>query len=184
MVAVNEKQYPPRITEIRIKRLVSAAILALSTLATTAHAGQLPQPVASSKNETRLFAGLNWTFNKTGGGLSTRLGAIYTDTNSSNNVDGARLFLDFDMLKQGGSPSLFFTGFKGTTYGVGELGLGYNFSRGEFIGQFGGLLDHFEFGGNYGFGGSGLNGYVGVTSFKFDKVQTSPSYSIGPMPQG
>ncbi|OOY13589.1 hypothetical protein BMG00_07420 [Thioclava marina] len=169
-------------TEIWMKRLASAAIIALTTLASAAHAGEIMPPIfgpsKNSESETRLFAGLNWTFGKQGGGLSTRVGAIYTDIDSDDDVQGARVFLDLDLFKQGGTPSVFVTGFKGTTYGMGELGLGYDFGNGEMIGQFGGLMNHFEIGGNYGFSGSGMNGYVGVTSFKFDKVQPNAPYEM------
>ncbi|KEO52635.1 hypothetical protein [Thioclava pacifica] len=161
-----------------MKRLASAAIIALTTFASAAHAGYFAPPTKGSESKTHLFAGLNWTFGKQGGGLSTRVGAIYTDINSDDDVKGARVFLDLDLFKQGGTPSVFVTGFKGTTYGMGELGLGYDFGSGEMIGQFGGLMNHFEAGGNYGFSGSGLSGYLGVTSFKFDKVKPTTSNNI------
>lgn len=153
-----------------MKLLVSAAVFALTTLATAAHAGEPIPQVASSKDETRLFAGLNWTFGKSGSGVATRVGAIYTDTNSNDNLHGGRIFIDYPLFKKGAAPSLFVTGFTGTTDSVGELGFGYNFGSREMFGQIGGLVSHFEFGGNYGFSGSGLSGYLGVTSFEFDTV--------------
>lgn len=114
--------------------------------------------------ETTMFAGLNWKFGAASSGLAARVGVIYTDTDASNNVTGARFFFDHGISD--GTNRLALTGFSGDTDAVAEIGLGYQFGSGMYA-QVGAMGDYWEFGGTYGFTDQGLNGYIGAQSYAF-----------------
>lgn len=142
------------------KALLAAACMAI---AAPANAGSIPQPVPTGTDETRAFAGLNWTF----GGTSTLegvLGVINQETDPTGDVTGAKAAVHVDLLGRGQPTSLRLTGLRGTTDLQGELGLGYNLDGSGLFGIAGGHGNYFAFGAEIGFAG-GVEGYVGVHSY-------------------
>jgi hypothetical protein len=154
--------------------LAAATIIAF--VGTAAQAGSIALPALNSEHETTLFVGLNWTFGQEKSGPSLRVGAIYTDIDSDDDVSGARAYFDYALTGTStrGSHSTTVTAFKGNTDRVGEIGLGYDFTSGIF-GQVGVVGDYANIGGTYGFDAGSFNGFIGLNTFEFEAVEPTAS---------
>jgi hypothetical protein len=124
--------------------LFAARVLLWGFLASSAMAGEAPPPppppplpasTSTTNTETNFFAGVSLYF---GGGrhhFEGQVGVIYSETNSSGDVVGAKGSLNIPF--EGGGVKVRLTGLFGSTDVQAEGGLGYNFGTGSPFGTLG-----------------------------------------------
>ena len=118
-------------------------------------------PAGTSKSDTRIYAGLGWTFGVKAA-FETMIGIGSSHVNSSGNVTGADVgasaaLMSFDSVKIKAKY------INVTINGQGELGLGYAFGPGKILGTAGFNLPYFNAGADYVID-NGFEPFVGVTT--------------------
>lgn len=133
---------------------------------------------SSSKNDTRLYAGLSWVFGVKAV-FETMIGIRTSHVDSSGKVSGTDVsasvpLTSFDSVKVKAKY------INGTINGQGEIGLGYVFGPGKFLGTGGYNLPYFNAGADY-IQGSGFGPFASINTMgRLSKP--SPTYNCTGVP--
>lgn len=163
--------------------IVTALSLAGAALAGVAPPPPPPPAASASSEDTRFFAGLNWTFGSGGQSVEGILGVAHGSTDAGGDFTGAKASLH---LKLDNGDVRFrkakLTGLFGEPEVQGEAGIGYNFETGNFIGVAGVNGRYAHAGADIGFNGA-IDGYIGVhTIGAFDGPTTIVTPPTTPQP--
>lgn len=141
------------------------AAIALSLLSAQSVAGFAPYPATPSgstaKNDTQFYAGLNWNL---GGSKIPEavVGVRLARINSAGYVYGSDFSGSMNLSKFGMS-KIKAKYVDGTNNGQGEIGLGYSFGPGKFLGTLGYSLPYLNAGTDYVLG-NGFEPYAGINT--------------------
>ena len=155
-----------------MKSISAAAFLALATLVVALPAeagtggGTQPTTVTnSSRNDNKIFVGINWNFGVRTG-VTAVVGYRIAHVSSSDHVTGALIDLTVPLT---GAPiqigEVHLKGIDGTRSVQGELGVGYGFQAAAFLVNGGVRAPYANAGTDYLFG-KGWQPYIGVDTLK------------------
>lgn len=144
-----------------MKQYISALAVLFALLSTQVQAGLAAPTPALDDDDEEFYAGLNWTLGK---GMIPEGVVGYRDAtvDGSGDVDGGDISLSFNLQPLGLSKTKL-KYFSGEDNLQGEIGVGYQFGKNQFLGVVGLQGPYINAGADYVLG-TGLEPYAGINT--------------------